>query len=193
MADTLIKMKTGTIAKMEQKNNGIPVVPLEEGTVYFAIDTENNLGKIVYDAPDGNGGIDRIVMSTQAEYADEAGGPLATTSVAGFMSASDKSKLDAIAQNANNYSHPTATAISPAAVKVGNDALGHTVLGDALTPSDVGALPISGGTLTGALTLYADPMNNLHAATKQYVDNLIINDSISNEVLSFSIGRNNSI
>ncbi len=31
----------------------------------------------------------------------------ATTSVAGFMSSTDKSKLDAIAANANNYSHPT--------------------------------------------------------------------------------------
>lgn len=31
-------------------------------------------------------------------------------------------------------------------------------------------LPISGGTLTGPLTLNADPTANLHAATKQYVD-----------------------
>ena len=30
----------------------------------------------------------------------------ATTSVAGLMSASDKSKLDGIAKNANNYTHP---------------------------------------------------------------------------------------
>jgi phage-related tail fiber protein len=32
---------------------------------------------------------------------------VATTSVAGFMSSSDKTKLDGIASNANNYSHPT--------------------------------------------------------------------------------------
>jgi Polysaccharide deacetylase len=32
-----------------------------------------------------------------------------------------------------------------------------------------GALPKAGGTMTGALTLAADPTNNLHAATKQYV------------------------
>lgn len=31
-------------------------------------------------------------------------------------------------------------------------------------------LPISGGTLTGSLTLNADPTADLHAATKQYVD-----------------------
>ena len=32
-------------------------------------------------------------------------------------------------------------------------------------------LPLSGGTLTGMLTLSADPSTNLQAATKQYVDN----------------------
>lgn len=38
-------------------------------------------------------------------------------------------------------------------------------------------LPLSGGTLTGALTLNADPTNALHAATKQYVDSLAISYS----------------
>lgn len=37
---------------------------------------------------------------------------LATTSKAGLMSSSDKSKLDGIAASANNYSHPTQSAIS---------------------------------------------------------------------------------
>lgn len=34
-----------------------------------------------------------------------------------------------------------------------------------------GYLPLTGGTLTGALTLAADPVSALQAATKQYVDN----------------------
>jgi hypothetical protein len=33
-----------------------------------------------------------------------------------------------------------------------------------------GALQRSGGTMTGKITLDADPSSNLHAATKQYVD-----------------------
>ena len=33
------------------------------------------------------------------------------------------------------------------------------------------ALPKSGGTMTGALTLAADPTQDMHAATKKYVDN----------------------
>ena len=39
----------------------------------------------------------------------------------------------------NNYTHPTATATNAAAVKVGQTNLGHVVLGDAITASDVGA------------------------------------------------------
>lgn len=95
MAD-LVKLKTGTIAKLEQ---GISQVPLDKGSVYFAVDTTNHIGRIVYDAPNGNS-VDRIVMSTQAEYADRAGGPIATTSSPGFMSAADKVKLEGIASGA---------------------------------------------------------------------------------------------
>lgn len=39
--------------------------------------------------------------------------------------------------------------------------------------ADARYLLLSGGTLTGALTLNADPTNPLHAATKQYVDNAV--------------------
>ena len=70
MAD-LIKLKTGTIAKIDKDNPNKPA--LDKGSVYFAVDTDNHIGKILYDAPVGTNGVDRIVMSTQAEYADEAG------------------------------------------------------------------------------------------------------------------------
>lgn len=40
------------------------------------------------------------------------------------------------------------------------------------TAEDVGALPISGGTMTGPLTLSGDPAEDLQAAPKQYVDKL---------------------
>lgn len=41
----------------------------------------------------------------------------------------------------NKYTHPTTTAVSAAAKKVGYDSYGHVVLGAALTASDVGARP----------------------------------------------------
>ena len=39
------------------------------------------------------------------------------------------------------------------------------------TAGELGALPISGGTMTGPLTLSGDPAEDLQAAPKQYVDN----------------------
>ena len=73
--NALVKLKTGTIARLEEKQNGQPVVTLQEGTVYFAVDlTDPNhpKGRIVYDAPYGNNGVMRVVMSTDAEIADRA-------------------------------------------------------------------------------------------------------------------------
>ena len=45
----------------------------------------------------------------------------ATTSANGLMSSTDKSKLDGVAQNANNYSLPTATSSVLGGVKVGSN------------------------------------------------------------------------
>lgn len=51
---------------------------------------------------------DRLNGQAASYYATSGHGhTAATTSAAGFMSSTDKSKLDAIASNANNYSHPT--------------------------------------------------------------------------------------
>ena len=82
---------------------------------------------------DGDVDTDTITISaTDTKYNN------ATTSTPGLMSKEDKVKLDGIASGANNYSHPTSTKHDPAAVKVGNDAEGHVVLGGSLTKSDVG-------------------------------------------------------
>lgn len=47
--------------------------------------------------------------------------------------------------------------------------------------TDVGAVPLTGGTMTGPLILNADATNNLGAVTKQYLDNSIdaVEDSIA--------------
>lgn len=63
----------------------------------------------------------------------------ATTSVAGFMSAADKTKLDGIAANANNYSLPTATASVLGGIKVGtNLSISSGVLSSTDTVTKVG-------------------------------------------------------
>jgi len=56
-------------------------------------------------------------------------------------------------------------------------AAARTVLDDASTGdmlTTLGALPLAGGTLTGALTLSGDPSSTNHAANKNYVDNLLL-------------------
>jgi hypothetical protein len=40
-----------------------------------------------------------------------------------------------------------------------------------ISTADARYLKLTGGTTTGPVTLSADPVNNMHAATKQYVDN----------------------
>jgi len=65
MSDTLVKLKTGALADIQSE----VTVPLDKGAIYFAIDLENHIGKIVYDAPsDSISGTDRIVMSTYADH-----------------------------------------------------------------------------------------------------------------------------
>lgn len=45
------------------------------------------------------------------------------------------------------------------------------------------AVPITGGTMTGALILHADPVENMQAATKQYVDSAINHFAVSNALV----------
>lgn len=66
----------------------------------------------------------------------------ATTSAAGLMSSTDKSKLDGIASGANKYSHPTYTAKSAGLYKVTVDGTGHVSAATAVAKSDITALGI---------------------------------------------------
>lgn len=65
----------------------------------------------------------------------------------------------------------------------------RTVLDDAnaaTAAATLSVLPLSGGTLTGSLTLAADPSSALHAATKQYVDNLSLGLDAKQSVVAAS-------
>jgi len=74
-----------------------------------------------------------------------------TTSVDGFMSSTDKSKLDGIATSANNYAHPTGFSNQPSTALINADVIsqvsvnseGHVtgVISRALTPVNIGAEP----------------------------------------------------
>ena len=69
-----------------------------------------------------------------------------------------------------------------------------------ITATDPNAVAKAGGTMTGRLTLSADPTSNLHAATKQYVDDQILGITVyygssntvgyTNQVGSWNNGSN---
>lgn len=67
---------------------------------------------------------------------------LATTSTAGAMSATDKTKLDGIAEGANNYTHPAHTAHVAGFYKVTVDDEGHVTDATAVQKSDITGLGI---------------------------------------------------
>lgn len=67
---------------------------------------------------------------------------VATTSAAGAMSAADKTKLDGIAEGANNYTHPSHDAHTEGLYKVTVDGRGHVTGATAVQKSDITALGI---------------------------------------------------
>lgn len=80
--------------------------------------------------------------------------PAATTALAGLLTAADKSKLDGIAANANNYSLPTASAGTIGGVRVGSG----------LSIDGSGVLSATGGGITnlalGTITANTAPVTN---------------------------------
>ena len=68
--------------------------------------------------------------------------PLATSSVDGKMSKTDKAKLDGIASGANNYVHPAYTSRTSGLYKVTVDSTGHVSNATAVAKSDITALGI---------------------------------------------------
>lgn len=67
---------------------------------------------------------------------------VATASTPGAMSAADKTKLDGIAEGANNYTHPAQTAHESGLYKVTVDAQGHVSDAEAVTKTDITGLGI---------------------------------------------------
>ena len=99
----------------------------------------------------------------------------ATTSAAGFMSATDKAKLDGIAAGANKYSHPTYTAKSSGFYKVTVDGTGHVSGTAAVTKADITGLGIpaqdttySAATTSAAGLMSATDKTKLNATNVAY-------------------------
>lgn len=118
--------------------------PTASGTSVTFIDTisQNANGEIsatkktvkaVTASTSGTGGNDGLMTAAMAEKL--AGITAGATKVEASQT-NGNIKIDG--SETTVYTHPTTTAVAAAAVKVGNDANGHVVLGGALTKSDVG-------------------------------------------------------
>ena len=73
-----------------------------------------------------------------------AGFKLNVATTAGAMSAADKTKLDGIAEGANNYTHPTHDAHESGLYKITVDGRGHVTDATAVQKSDITGLGIPG-------------------------------------------------
>ena len=94
---------------------------------------------------------------------------VATQSTNGLMSAADKTKLDGIAENANNYTHPGYTAQASGLYKVTVDSTGHVSAAAAVDKSDITALGIpESDTTYSAATTSAEGL--MSAADKSKLD-----------------------
>ena len=94
---------------------------------------------------------------------------VATQSTNGLMSAADKTKLDGIAENANNYTHPGYTAQASGLYKVTVDSTGHVSAATAVAKSDITALGIpESDTTYSAATTSAEGL--MSAADKTKLD-----------------------
>ena len=75
-----------------------------------------------------------------------------------------------ITANTNTGAVGTLAIGSSAVLTVPSTSTFRTLMGKSGSGGGAEGLPISGGTMTGPLTLAADPVSDLQAATKQYVD-----------------------
>ena len=88
----------------------------------------------------------------------------ASQSAHGLMTAADKKKLDGIANGANAYSHPSATAYASGLYKITTNNLGHVTAATAVTKSDITSLGIpsnSDATSTSSGLMSADDKKKL--------------------------------
>ncbi len=104
-----------------------------------------------------------ITDAAPSSHVSSGGGAhaTATTAAHGFMSSTDKAKLDSIASNANNYAHPTDDGnLHVPATGTGNNgkvlmagATAGSLSWQSINADVVGAVPVAGGAMSGVLTV----------------------------------------
>lgn len=120
------------------------VVTVATQTARFALTTANvSKGDIVYqsDTKIMYIVIDTANLTSESGYQAYSAG-YAAEALTLSSGGADRIKLDGIAVNANNYSHPTATAYTSGLYKITTNTLGHVTNATAVTKSDITGLGI---------------------------------------------------
>lgn len=151
----------------------------------ITLDTTTTTAKAVKFAIDSNG---KITGSVQGL------GTAATTDASAYATSTQGATADSALQGvsiAGTSLTKSSNSISAATLKsnLGLGSAAYTASTDYATAAQGtkadNAMPKSGGTFTGAVTLNADPSSNLHAATKQYVDNQITSKIAAADAMVF--------
>lgn len=157
-----IKFKTGTYQAYSTKLQGNT---LDSDALYFCTDTQTfYLGDKEYTRPVYVGG-----SAPTSELRNST--PIGTLYYDGSSLYVNHSSAWEVIANNFTYTHPTTTAASAAAVKVGKDSQGHVVLGNALTKSDVGLGNVdnkSSATIRGEIT--SSNVTSALGFTPTYID-----------------------
>ena len=143
---TGIKLGTGTVSGTKKTDSTV-------------IKADSSTGLTIY------GGENKFSIGDGTNYIEVEVSPSIANNVTGSGLTADNIVL-------GNGSSAVKTSSKTIATSLGND--DSTIPTSGAVQSAFGSyMPKSGGTFTGVVTLNADPTANLHAATKQYVDNQI--------------------
>ena len=132
---------------------------------------------------------DQLILASAKGYTDTREVAITTA----YQTYADQAETDAKAYtdteiaNLVDSAPTTLDTLNELAAALGDDANFSTTV----TNSIATKLPLAGGTLTGDLTLSGAPTNNLHAATKAYVDSAVSNGTGALDTDSIPEGSSN--
>lgn len=155
VGDMIICLTDGTAAKdsdwtvVQANIDGAVTGPASATDGHVAV-FDGATGKLIKDSG--------ITIPSNAKFTDTTYSD-ATQSAHGLMTAADKKKLDGVAENANNYTHPASAAGAKASglYKITTDANGHVTGATAVAKKDITALGIPAQDTT-----YSDATQSAH-------------------------------
>lgn len=148
MKDTATRIKTEYLAAISkagharfQKSDTVPDAGTAEENVLYLVLNEETQHYDIYAKVEGEVVLLDDTTVDLSNYVQKDGDKVLSDN---NFSDADKTKLDGIAEGANNYTHPSHTAAASGFYKVTVDELGHVTAVTAVTKEDITGLGIPG-------------------------------------------------